>query len=171
MATDYERIYRESAHALGAPSEQFVDFFRSFEKPNARVLDIGCGQGRDALFIARLGHHVTAVDLASAGIRQLCEDAAKEDLDIQAIVADIRDVVPTRHYDVIVIDRTLHMLPRNDQLTVLRGLLPFTADGAAVLIADEKSNIASFEREFGKSQQVWTPILKNRGLLFFRRGH
>lgn len=169
MATDYEKIYRESRHALGLPTQQFVDFFGSYEKPNARILDLGCGQGRDALFVARLGHHVTAVDIAPAGIRQLCEDAAKEGLDIEAIVADIRDFVPTRPYDVIVIDRTLHMLPPDDQLTVLRGLLPFATEGAAILIADEKSNIASFEGVFGESGQLWSPVLKDRGFLFVRR--
>ena len=153
MATDYDKIYRQSRHAHGPPTREFVDFFRSIEMRNARVLGISCGQGRDALFIARLRHRVTAIDLAPAGIRHLREEASNEDLDIQATVADIRVFVPARDYDVIVIDRTPRMLPSGDCLDVLAGLLPFTIRYAAVLIADERSSVAAFETLFRESAQ------------------
>lgn len=169
MPTDYETIYRERRHALGAPSQPFVDFFDGVERPRSRVLDIGCGQGRDALFIARLGHRVTAVDLSATGVRQLREDAVAEGLEIDAVAADIRSYRPGRAYDVIVIDRTLHMLARDERVAVLRGLLAFAADGAAVLIADEKANIALFARLFDEPEGRWRTILRNRGYLFVRR--
>ena len=35
------------------------------------VLDLGCGQGRDALFIARRGHILLGVDAAQTGIKQI----------------------------------------------------------------------------------------------------
>ena len=71
MATDYDKLYQKTNRLLGAPGQAFVDFFETFEKERALVLDIGCGQGRDALFIARLGHRVTAVDLSPAGVDDL----------------------------------------------------------------------------------------------------
>ena len=55
MSYDYDALYARTPDALGAPTRAFVDFFDGYDRPNVRVLDIGCGQGRDALFIARLG--------------------------------------------------------------------------------------------------------------------
>ncbi len=90
MPTDYEKVYQEQRHALGKPTKAFVEFFDQYQKQTADVLDLGCGQGRDALFIARHGHHVVGVDISQTGISQLLEDARSEDLNIEGVVADLR---------------------------------------------------------------------------------
>ena len=41
------------------------------KKKQASVLDLGCGQGMDALFIARKGHTLPGVDAAQTGIKQI----------------------------------------------------------------------------------------------------
>ena len=71
MPTDYEAFYRENPNGLGKPTKEYVSFFDVYGKRNARVLDVECGQGRDALFIGRLGHTVTAVDISRSGSRRL----------------------------------------------------------------------------------------------------
>ena len=53
------------------------------------MLDLGCGQGRDALFIARKGHAVVGVNISKTGVGQMLEDAKQEELDISGIVADV----------------------------------------------------------------------------------
>lgn len=42
-----------------------------------KVLEIGCGNGRDALFFASLGHHVLGLDAASTAVEQ-CRSVARE---------------------------------------------------------------------------------------------
>lgn len=169
MATDYDKIYRDARHALGEPAKEFLAFFGAYDVDSAKVLDVGCGQGRDALFIARLGHRVTAVDISPSGIGDLAADAEAEGLDIKAVVADIRSYRPEELYDVVVIDRTLHMLQEEERIAVLRHLVPQVAPKGYVLIADEKSNIAGIESAFTVSTSKWTPILKRRGYLILRR--
>ena len=60
---------------------------------------------------ARHGHEVDAVSLASSGIAQLAERAKREGLAIATEVADIESFNTDQHYDVVVLDRVLHMLP------------------------------------------------------------
>ncbi|MEW9807447.1 class I SAM-dependent methyltransferase [Mesorhizobium marinum] len=48
------------------------------------ALDLGCGVGRHALALARMGFNVDALDGSEAGIAQLRRDAALERLPIQA---------------------------------------------------------------------------------------
>ena len=49
--TDYEALYAEQAAVCGAPFSEYVQFFND-QAPGKRVLDLGCGQGRDALSAA-----------------------------------------------------------------------------------------------------------------------
>jgi len=52
MVFDYEKYYRENRHGLGEPAKKFVAFFDAYDRKGAKVLDVGCGQGRAALFLA-----------------------------------------------------------------------------------------------------------------------
>jgi len=74
-ADKYERQYHEQRGVCGEPFPEIASFFASYAKQAAQVLDLGCGQGRDALMAARHGHHVLGVDSAQTGIRQMLEDA------------------------------------------------------------------------------------------------
>jgi len=169
MATDYEEFYRANRHGLGEPTSEFMMFFRNLEQKTASVLDVGCGQGRDALFIARLGHVVTAIDLSPSGISDLQNDAAAEGLAIFAEVADIREYTSRKRFDVIVIDRTLHMLALDERLAALGKLLGLSKHGTYVLIADERSNLPEFKSILYASQWNWRMTLERRGFLFCQR--
>ncbi len=169
MGTDYDRLYRDTPDALGPPTAAFVGFFDRFGTARARVLDLGCGQGRDALFIARRGHRVVGVDRSAHGIRALAAAARREGLDLSGVVADIVDWRPEGRFDVIVLDRVLHMLGASARRAVLGRLPPHLAPAGWVLIADEPSNIAGIEAALGAAGTAWRTGLRRRGLLFLQR--
>lgn len=169
MAFDYDQLYRQTPQALGQPTKAFVDFFEGFSGDRARVLDVGCGQGRDALFIARLGHSVVAVDLSPAGISGMISDATRENLDIKGEVADIRAYRPDGLFDIIVVDRTLHMLQRPDRTGVLSDLVRHVSPNGHLLLADEPSNMSGFRQVLAASTAQWVLDKDARGLLFARR--
>ena len=169
MGYDYDALYGSTPDALGAPTAIFVDFFRDLGRQGCRVLDVGCGQGRDALFIARAGHQVVGVDLSENGIRDLRAAATRENLPITGVVADITQFVPEGLFDIILIDRTLHMLPVHDQRAVLKTMLDHVAGQGWVLIADEVSNIADFKTVVAAHHSDWQTHHAKRGDLFIRR--
>lgn len=169
MSFDYDKLYGETRDALGQPTHAFVAFFDGYNQCNARVLDVGCGQGRDALFIARKGHHVVAFDISSNGIRDLKEVAARENLPIECAVADVTTYQPKGLFDVILIDRTLHMLVPREQCAVLERLLDHVCVGGVILIADEVSNIKNFKAVIAAHDANWNAVLSRRGYLFLRR--
>ncbi|MCV0429067.1 MAG: class I SAM-dependent methyltransferase [Roseibium sp.] len=170
MAYDYDALYRKTPNALGEPNAVFFEFFKSYGKANARVLDVGCGQGRDALFIARLGHCVTGVDLSPAGVSDLLAEAARAGLAVKGYVADIVDFEPTGSFDVIVIDRTLHMLDRLPRVDVLTRLIEHLEVDGSLLIADEPCNLPDFRKVLDRGSGHWTVIKEEKGVLFARRG-
>ncbi len=56
------------------------------------------------------GHRVVGVDISPNGIRDLKNAAAKESLAVDGVVADIATYTPGGMFDVVLVDRTLHML-------------------------------------------------------------
>jgi SAM-dependent methyltransferase len=62
--------------------------------PPGRALDLGAGQGRNAVWLAKKGHQVTAVDLSSVAIDRARQLAVGAGVTIDALVADLNDWEP-----------------------------------------------------------------------------
>jgi SAM-dependent methyltransferase len=73
------------------------------DRPPGSALDLACGTGRNALYLAEKGYEVTAIDISPQAIA-LAEQAAREKrLKINWIVADLDAYAIPGQYDLIVI--------------------------------------------------------------------
>jgi SAM-dependent methyltransferase len=103
----WEERYRQTSRAQQdlavAPTELVVDTARRL--PPGRALDLACGAGRNALWLARAGWHVTAVDGSSSAIQALRTEAERHRLPLVAEVADLQSdyVIEEASWDLIVI--------------------------------------------------------------------
>lgn len=164
--TDYEKEYLRCENACGDPFEEFVDFFDS-AKSELSVLDLGCGQGRDALVAARRGHHVLGVDLAPTGIAQLMACASAAELDVECEIADIEEFEANQEYDVVILDRVLHMLGSDQRRTALLDKVRrWVRPGGHALVADTRRHRELIRGYF--SELGWKPVLKKHDFLFVR---
>lgn len=107
----YNKHYEKEAY-FGKPYPGLVDFFMNYPERNV-VLDLGCGQGRDALFLGRIGYRVIGVDISDVGIQQLNLAAQKENLQVKGLVADIYSFGITDEYDMVLLDSIFHFY-KND---------------------------------------------------------
>lgn len=113
----YDKHYCDDLAACGAPFAEFQAFCRQAHVGS--VLDLGCGQGRDGLMFARAGHRVVGVDVSSVGIGQMREVAEAESLDVEGVVADICTYEPDQRFDIVILDRVLHMLAAEARIPML----------------------------------------------------
>lgn len=67
--------------------------------PEKKVIDLGCGKGRHALYLSREGYQVTALDFCSVYLDQLKTKKEEENLPISIIEMDMRNWVETESYD------------------------------------------------------------------------
>lgn len=92
--------------------------------PRARVLDAACGIGTQALPLAQRGFQVTGRDLSQGAIARLQQEAEARHLDIDAGVADMREVAATvtGQYDVaLAFDNSLpHLVTDGDIVAAFR---------------------------------------------------
>lgn len=62
--------------------------------PAGRALDLGCGTGRHALWLAEQGWQVTGVDFSRSGLWRLAEEAGARNVGVRAELADLRVWTP-----------------------------------------------------------------------------
>ena len=67
-----------------------------------KALDLGCGQGRNALFLAQHGFDVTAVDQNELSLEILQSIVEQEDLEMPVGLYDINSASIGQTYDFIV---------------------------------------------------------------------
>lgn len=79
----WENAYESEEHKhweFSYPSPELVALAAAgVPRRNARVLDVGCGGGTDAIFMAQCGFRVTGVDISAAALR-IAEKRAEEAL-------------------------------------------------------------------------------------------
>lgn len=166
----YEPYYREGRNVCGPPFPEVIAFFETYATSHADVLDLGCGQGRDALVAARHGHRVVGVDLSETGIAQMLDDANEEGLNVEGVVADVVTWKPDASFDVIILDRVLHLLSdAHERWNVLDRACAHTRPGGFVLIADTLKQQALLRETFEAREPEWRIVLQRKGFVFAQR--
>ncbi len=112
----WEESYRRSdGMAFSARPNATVREFEGLIDRQANVLEVGCGEGQNALYLAKQGFaHVDAFDLSEAGIarlRRLCESSG---LRVNAFVEDLAKFRFEKQYDLILSFATLCFAPKPD---------------------------------------------------------
>lgn len=102
--------------------------------PPGRALDVGCGEGADALWLARRGWEVTAVDISEVALERGAATAAETDVGnrVTWTRADLTITPPMAGaFDLV----SVHYFPlsRQPDHTALRGLLDAVAPGGTLL--------------------------------------
>ena len=94
-----------------------------------QVLDMGCGEGKDAVFLAKCGYAVTAFDLSSQGIEKAKHLAEHNHVDVRFFKADLFDYNPDSEYDIIFSSGVLHFIPQPRRRELCDNLKAHTAAG------------------------------------------
>lgn len=99
------------------------------------TLDMGCGTGRNALFLSQLGFNVTAIDSNSNAIQTLEAIIAEEGItNLQPQVYDINEAAIQGDYGFVVCTVTLMFLNPNRVETVIADMQERTLAGGYNLI-------------------------------------
>lgn len=93
------------------PNSFIASKIKSFPA-NSKVLCLGEGEGRNAIFLAKKGFEVTAIDASDIGLSKLEQRAKEEGLNIKTICIDLNEWQAEEKYDVIVASY-LHMYEKD----------------------------------------------------------
>ena len=122
----WDARYREGAYETRNHPSAFLAQCAERLPRHGRALDLACGAGRNAIFLARRGLAVDAVDISSVALQRARRNAGN--LPINWLEADLEDgFAPTCGYDVIVNIRYV-------QLNLVRALVPVLRPGGVLVM-------------------------------------
>ena len=91
------------------------------------ALDIACGRGRNALYLAEQGYQVTGIDYSQVALHQLQDEATKRQLQLNTAQLDLEQTpdLPLEQFDLVINFYFLHrpLLPALQQLVKPGGLI------------------------------------------------
>ena len=142
----WDADYQGKAPALwdiGRPADELQNVVTGGKVPRCRVVDMCCGSGTDAIYLASKGFDVTAIDVAPTALGQAMEKARKAKVSVQWMVANILAPPDLKPFD-FVYDRGCYHVVRDQNLTAyLETVRRFSRPGTKFLLlatrGDEQS--------------------------------
>ena len=87
MKEFWNERYAETAYAYG---QEANDFLKAQEMGSAlKVLCLAEGEGRNGVYLAKLGHDVTCVDYAESGLQKTQLLASQKGVEVACVCADL----------------------------------------------------------------------------------
>ena len=121
----YNRIYRNSKKSVFEnPEEELLRLLRRKEaKTLKRGLDLGSGDGRNALFLAKKGYDVDCIDNSIEGLRKIRNQIKNRKLKgkLHLIDANLKNIVLEKeNYNLIICVRTFHEIGKKATQNIIK---------------------------------------------------
>jgi SAM-dependent methyltransferase len=108
LKSHFDTLYESQVWAYGTePDPELIAALASL--PRGRVLDLGGGQGRHCLPLARMGLEVEVVDISRYALREVTDAAAREGLEVSEVCCDVVCYEPSRQVQAVVAALLFHL--------------------------------------------------------------
>jgi SAM-dependent methyltransferase len=131
-ARDWDRRWTDKLlHAHGEPSSVVLAALDRLAP--GRALDLGCGNGRHAMWLAEHGWRVTAVDFSTEALRQAREHAVASGVEVDWVEADLAAYEPEPQAFDLVLVAYLHV-PGGERAPIHTKAAAAVARGGTLLV-------------------------------------
>jgi tellurite methyltransferase len=144
--TDWDERYRQGEHTHDEPHPLVLQFVSRLS--SGRALDIACGAGRHAIWLAEQGWQVTAVDSSRVAIELLEKRAAQKGITVMSLIADLERhefSIKSRAYDLILI---CNYLQRDLFPSIKEGIAPGGLVIAVIAMVDDDPNVKPMNPDY-----------------------
>ncbi|MHB8489325.1 MAG: class I SAM-dependent methyltransferase [Candidatus Dormibacteria bacterium] len=136
----WNRRYADADLVWSAQANRFLVEEVS-DLPPGRALDLGAGEGRNAIWLAERGWRVTAVDFSDVGLKKARRLAEARGVEVDWIEADLRSYSPAqRAFDLVVLVY-IHLPGDERRALVRRAADAVAAGGTLLVVGHDRSNL------------------------------
>ena len=132
----WEKAYQDdTTNAFSASPNATLKEFEHLLHKNSNILEIGCGEGQNVLYLAKQGYcNIDAFDLSEHGIAKVKQRCQNADVTLNAFVADLTTYQFEKKYDMIMSFGTLHFVRKDDWKNfIIRAKENTTAGGIHIM--------------------------------------
>ena len=130
-ATDWDERYLTRPALWSDEANLFLVEELSELRPG-RALDLGCGEGRNTLWLAQRGWSVVGVDFSSVAIERARSLAVERGLDAEFLIDDAVRFQTAAEFDLVIVFYL--QLPEAEVRTMLRNAVAAVAPGGTLLV-------------------------------------
>lgn len=138
----WDKRFSDDNYIYGKAPNEFIRSKSAILPEQAKVGCFAEGEGRNAVYLARLGHEVTAYDQSQTGLEKTKLLASEHDVSVRSVAKDLtKDEVGEPHYDAAIM--VFGHVPRSDQRAFLENIIQSVKPGGYVLFevySDEQLN-------------------------------
>lgn len=164
----WEERYREGTTGwdLGQPAPPFVDLLSSPDAPPpGKMIVLGSGKGHDAIFFARQGFDVTAVDFAPSAVEEARKNAQAQGVSANFVQHDLFTLDGTyNHAFDYVLEHTcfaaIPIIAREEYVKVVRRLLRPTGEYIAIFFAHGRPGGPPFTTDRAELMRLFRPYFR-----------
>lgn len=106
-----------------------------------RALDLACGEGQNAIWLATLGWDVTGVDYSEVAVAKARARAERDGVDVDFVCADLVEFEPERERFDLVLVLYLHIPSAERRGVLARAAEALAPGGTFVLIGHDLTNL------------------------------
>lgn len=157
----WEKAYQEDdTIAFSSQPNITITEFEHLINTQSNVLDVGCGEGQNAIYLAQKGYNVDAFDLSEYGIAKLKHKCELSNTQVNAFVANLTTYQFKQHYDMILCFGTLHFVDKNDWKSFINNAKEYTNIGGIHIIqiftdaVPASEDIAPFAIGLAKNEEI-----------------
>ena len=89
--SNWDERYADTGYLFGTTPNDLLKSVADRLAPNSRVLCLADGEGRNGVYLATLGHKVTAVDQSRVGLEKAKKLAEEKQVSIETVNADLAE--------------------------------------------------------------------------------
>ena len=141
----WDSFYKEKSNDIpffcDTPDEHLVKYVERENIRPCHVLELGCGNGRNAIYLAKQGFSVTAVDLSKEAIAWATEQAANDNVQIHFVCENIFDLdLPCQKFNFIYDSGCFHHLAPHRRISYIQLIQKHLANKGQFSISAFKEN-------------------------------
>ena len=137
---DWDRRYSAAENLWSAKPNRFL-VAEVGELPPGRALDLACGEGQNAIWLAGLGWDVVGVDFSEVAIAKARARAERDAAVVEFGVGDLLEYESEQGaYDLVLL-LYLHLPPSERRLVLERASAALAPDGTLLLIGHDLTNM------------------------------
>ena len=150
----YELFYRlpfiPISWIFGSPHEikEYTQLVENGSIPVGRAIDLGCGEGSNAIYLAKKGFEVTGVDFSPTAIKRAKSNSQKAGVEVNFFEEDLTNIHHVSGtFDLLVDFGALNDMNQVDRDLYVQNVLPLTHPGSRFILMCISNNLPAYEVE------------------------
>mgnify|MGYP003302793464 CR=1 FL=1 len=131
----WEDVFKvDSTFLFGTnPNKTVTEYEHLFEK-NWSILDVGCGDGKNSIYLANRSYKVDAFDISETAISKIKRISERDNLKINTQIASVENFEFEKRYDLIMSFGVFHFVNKEDWKSFVKKMKDNTNVGGVNII-------------------------------------